>query len=765
MKRSVALGVLLAMASFSMAQETTTTIRVQGGEIGKNTERRNSDGTVWSQSKVKLGPQESKFTYEVKKESGKLTRVVVTQEAGPNKAVITLENGKMKVTGTANVEQAMAMPDALYSPFFPYSWQTLIDAAKKSPKVKILYLDNFTPMEFEFKSTPQTVTINGKVTTAQLWTTVLSGLNLEFVEIDGVVVGNRIKQQSFESARDDMKGVFEDPLAKFPELSQPTITKFKTERAEVPMRDGKKLIATVIRPDADGKFPVIFTRTPYGRALSAFEATRYASRGYVYISQDVRGMGESEGDFDPLATEVADGKDSLDWIQAQPWCDGNIGMIGASYGGFAQWAAAVNHHPALKCIVPQVSPPQPTKNIPWENGAFMLMGNIWWSRIVKDRVADMSQTTAVLPNLATLNTMPLNKLDDAFLKRDVGFWNEWIKRDTIAEWPGAFTTEQVASVKIPALNISGFWDGDGIGTMLHWNARTKAKQPGMLIFGPWGHAFNTSSKFADVDYGPGALLELDSVYLRWFDTYLKGKDVGLLKLPRVRFFVSGANEWVQTSAWPMPGAKPVTFYLGGDSQRLEGTLSPSKPTRAVRAQSYAYDPNKIKMANVSTAVSMNADAASLTAAKSTLRGGGLIYRTAPMKARTRFAGSLEADLYVSTTGRDAAFHATVFVERKDGKITLLGLPGVTRITYLTGEFKPVEPNKVYRITLEPWWFAHEFEAGSRLVFGINSNRFPNFARIPGTGENDENATKMVAVTNSVFADKDRPSLIRLWQLP
>lgn len=765
MNRSLPFAALLLLASLSVAQESSTTFRLQGGEIGKNTEKRNADGSVWSQSSLKLGPNASKFTYETKQQAGKLTRVVVTQEAGPNKAVITLEGGKLKVTGSANSERAMAMPDAVFSPFFPYSWQTLVDAAKKSPKVKIVYLDNFTAMDFEFKSVPQTLTVNGKVTPARTWTTVLQGLTLEFVEIDGTVVGHRIKQQSVEAVRDDLKGVFEDPMAKFPELSQPTFTKLKTERAEATMRDGKKLVSTVIRPDAEGKFPVIFTRTPYGRALSAFEGPKYASRGYVYISQDVRGMGDSEGDFDPLANEVADGKDSLDWIQAQPWCDGNVGMIGASYGGYVQWAAAVNHHPVLKCIVPQVSPPQPTKNIPWENGAFMLMGNIWWTRIVKDRVADMSQTTAALPNLATLNTMPLNKVDDAFLKRDVKFWNEWIKRDTMAEWPGAFSTAQVASVKIPALNISGYWDGDGIGTMLHWNARTKANRPDMLIFGPWSHAFNTSSKYADQDYGPGALLELDSVYLRWFDTHLKGKEVGLGKVPAVRFFVGGANQWVNTGSWPMPGAKPVTWYLGGASSKLEGTLSPTVPTRAARPQSFVYDPNKYALKNVSTALSMNADSASLSAPKATFKGGGLLYRTAPMKQKTRFAGSLEADIFVSTTGRDAAFHASVFIERKDGKLTLLGLPGVTRITYLTGEFKPVEPRKVYRIKLEPWWFAHELEAGSRLVFGINSNRFPSFARIPGTGENDETATKMVKVTNSVYAEKSRPSLIRLWQLP
>jgi hypothetical protein len=86
----------------------------------------------------------------------------------------------------------------------------------------------------------------------------------------------------------------------------------------------------------DGQFPTVLVRTCYGRELSALEGEFWASRGYVHVAQDVRGRGDSEGHWDPFMNERQDGKDTIDWIAKQPWSDGNVGMIGASYLGFVQ---------------------------------------------------------------------------------------------------------------------------------------------------------------------------------------------------------------------------------------------------------------------------------------------------------------------------------------------------------------------------------------------------------------------------------------------
>lgn len=109
----------------------------------------------------------------------------------------------------------------------------------------------------------------------------------------------------------------------------------------VMMRDGVHLATDVWLPaNINGAVPVIFIRTPYGRVRYAGAYTHFIQRGYAVVIQDTRGREDSEGEWIPMHTEIEDGDDSLNWIAENEWCDGNIGMIGASYGGYVQWAAA-----------------------------------------------------------------------------------------------------------------------------------------------------------------------------------------------------------------------------------------------------------------------------------------------------------------------------------------------------------------------------------------------------------------------------------------
>src|SRR5262249_58648440 len=140
----------------------------------------------------------------------------------------------------------------------------------------------------------------------------------------------------------------------FPELSQPT-AKTNTEKGvKIKMRDGVELVADLIRPAGDGQYPAILERTPYGREiLSQVEGEWWARRGYVHIVQDVRGRNQSDGEWNPFVHERKDGYDTIDWIVKQPWSDGKVGMIGGSYVGWVQLAAAVGGQPGLKWFVPQ----------------------------------------------------------------------------------------------------------------------------------------------------------------------------------------------------------------------------------------------------------------------------------------------------------------------------------------------------------------------------------------------------------------------------
>ena len=316
----------------------------------------------------------------------------------------------------------------------------------------------------------------------------------------------------------------------------------------------------------------------------------------------------------------------------------------------------------------------------------------------------------------------------------------------------------MSKIKIPVLHISGWWDGDGIGTKLNWAKLREAKhQYQWLIYGPWGHDFNSSSRYEDVDYGADAIMELDSLYLRWFDTWLKDKKVNWEKQPRVRVFVTGANQWRELSDWPDPKSEPLTFYLSSTGP-ANGAASGGKlllaPPKSEKPDQYVYDPAKVKLPEEtdSTIVKIPGDKKDL-----------LVYKTEPLKEALDIAGPIELELYFSTNVKDTDFFASLVDVDEKGEMRLIGLPGKIRARYLSGWDTPtlLQPGKTYKAVIALWDMAHRLEKGRRLGIIIKSEMFPYYARNLNTGEPNAEATRMVTATQTIYHDAKRPSALRL----
>lgn len=757
MKRAFAL-VLLGLASFAVAQRATTKYTFNGTPVGENEfEYKAADGSFTSATNLNIAGTKIKSDFSGVIKQGSIVEFMLSESQGNVAGTITYKNGKVsavqngKPIGPETAVKWDGLP--VFQPFHPQMARAYMPALLRSPnktKLKFISPNAMTAQEFDVSVTRKNVTLAGKAVSVAFFKISVSGIGIEYAILaDNSPVGMDVKVQKLSATTVGYEGVFEDPLAKYPELSQPTFAKVKREKMSTPMRDGAVLISEVVRPDAEGKFPTVLIRTPYGRAASAAEGDFYARRGFVLMSQDVRGKGDSTGLWDPFNAEVADGKDTLDWIQKQPWSDGGVGMIGGSYLGLVQWAAAVTHHPALKCIIPQVSPPDPMRNVPWDNGAFLLSGNVWWSRIVKDKNADMAAAGVGMASVFNqLKTTPIDQVDNQVFKVNIPFYDNWIQRDTIDKWKGAFRMDQIATVKIPVLHVSGVWDGDGIGTKLHWETLRKAKANQMLVFGPWEHGFNVKTKFADEDYGPGSILELDSLYLRFFDTHLKGKSVKLNEQPRVKYFVSGSNEWLTGNDWPLPASRRVTYYLSG--QKANGGKSAGKLSAAAGSGTdvYAYDPNKPLVRQEDLEV--DSAKASIVFKQKDLNDGMLLYASEPFGRDTIVSGPMEVNLTVSSTAKDATFHAMIVEQSTNGDCRIWQMPGTQRVTYTTGKFVPMTPGAKYKIKIMPWEGARRFRKGSRLALFVTSDMFPRFARNPGTGERDAVAKKLVAAKHTIY---------------
>jgi putative CocE/NonD family hydrolase len=679
-------------------------------------------------------------------------------------ALLTTEGGKP-------TEFSMVISEPYFSTFHPQIFGTMYGKVKWDNRTKqdiqTFLVEGASPIPIGVKPTDRKSVLDA--TTGQLVATRSADLTLGSLTFkgvftdDGTVAGIDIPSQKFRMVRRGFESIFEDPLAKYPELSQPTF-EVETVHVDVPMRDGVVTKATLVRPTKKGKYPVVLERTPYGRLLSAGEGDMYAKRGYVFVVQDARGTGDSKGKFDPMVTERKDGYDTIDWISKQDWCDGNVGMIGASYGGFVQWAAAVEHHPALKCLVPQVSPPSSAMwNLPYENGVLTLLSDLWWLRIV-DNPKGQNMLTALnaITNMKGLLTLPLDKADDKLLGFNSKIFTEWLKRDTSTKWSGWDFDAEMKTVKIPALHISGWFDGDEIGTQRNWQfVRSGGNDQQWLIYGPWTHFFNTTTKVGNLDFGKDAVLELDSQYLRWFDTWLKGKSVGFEKVPKVRYFAMGENKWHESQDWPPVESKPETLYFEFGKGNY-GPKSGAKLVKVLTKNSSVksdYNPRKEKIGADSMGVGDQGQDMYMKDDK--VSGDNIILRSEPFEQDTLITGPVVVEFDFKSSARDTDFFALGMDQDPIKGHVAVFRPGKLKASYLQGLDKQrfLTPGKTYRARLQLWDGANLFKKGHRLSILILQSIFPGSARNLGTTQPILTGTKMVTQHNVIFSTKKSPAKI------
>ncbi len=774
MRAAVAAFAIVVASASAFAQKQELKFTFMGAEAGKNVFEAMPDGSFVSETELTLAGTRIVTKMTGMRKDGLLTEYVVEQTAGDVKVKIVARDGTATLEtslkdGPTNKPRDFKPSKVVFANFHPALSASLAaaysDTASGTQKMDVLLLDGATTMAVDVIGRPaKAIEVDGRRATARAYQVRFATVDMDlYVTDDGRVVAWDVPAQFIKAVAPGWEDLVVDPTTKMPELSQPTLKATPATTAKIKMRDGVELTHDIVMPAEEGRYPVILTRTPYGRKAQMAGADWWAKRGYVVIAQDVRGRGDSGGEWEPFVHERADGYDTIDWISKQPWCSGSVGMIGGSYVGWVQWWAAVEGHPALKCIVPQVSPPDPFYNFPTDHGIPFLYGGVWWAVVVKDK-GELKE----LPKIENLNgfrELPITRVDDAILGKDVPFVNGWWEKRTPAEFGSANFMADLKKVRIPALHISGWWDGDGIGTKLNWAAMRKLGRTNQwLIYGPWTHAFNSTSRLGDTDYGPQAILELDSVYLRWFDTWLKGKQVGLDKTPKVRVFITGENKWMDLDDWPASTSVERRLYLAGDGpanhQNSFGKLSATPPPAGQEPDRYTYNPavanipkdlGSQDISTASTAIKFDAD-----------DQDHLVYKSEPLDAPLTMTGPVDIELYFSSSAVDTDFHATVVDIDEKGDMRAIGRSGKIRARYHRGFDKPelLKPGKVYKVTIAHWDLAHRFARGHRIGLLITSDGFPIYARNLGTGEPDATAARMVAQSNTVYHDARRPSVLK-----
>lgn len=369
------------------------------------------------------------------------------------------------------------------------------------------------------------------------------------------------------------------------------IYKVKDERnVYVKMRDGVQLACDIYRPDAEGKFPGLLAMSPYGKEGQALKIppmpfggdyahieignTEYlVPRGYVHVVADVRGSGHSEGKYDIFSIkEQQDGYDLVEWIAQQPWCDGNVGMVGISYYAVIQYLVAAQQPPHLKAIFPHDGWGDMYRDISHHGGIFMhgwlrvwvQGGNILaWNAIpASEAMYSEEELTRRVEKLKSNNV--INKCPTLYntlvFPHDKPTLFDWL----INETDGPYYWERSAYTKYDKIKIPVFLGSEmhEYPVIMHLPGALRGyngiRAPKKLIIRP--HACERPFH------------EFHDEIVAWYDYWLKGIDTGIMDEPPIKIWLRGANKWTYGQDWPLTETKWTTYYLAANRSLTEGSV-------------------------------------------------------------------------------------------------------------------------------------------------------------------------------------------------
>jgi len=538
------------------------------------------------------------------------------------------------------------------------------------------------------------------------------------------------------------------------DVSQPTFQITVDPAVPMTARDGTTLMNYVARPVGQGPFGVVLERTPYLRTDKA-NGEFWASRGYIYVKQDVRGRGGSGGVLDMNAMQEQDGYDAVEWAAALPGSNAKVGMIGRSNPGLYAWYAAIAQPPHLATIAPAVATADPLRIVPYIDMVFSPTIVPWLCLTgVKDTMSDISNVNEV----EAFNHLPvIEGAEKAGCPRPQ-FWNDWFDHEKDdAYWRGLSIERRLDRVKVPVLGIAG-WHDDARGTIRNYTAMSRLRNAPVhhVVMDPGAHK---GIDYVNGDFGPQARIDHRALQLRWFDHYLKGIDNGVDKQAPLDLFIIGDNRWRKEREWPLARTVWTDFYLRHDG-RLDAAAPGNEPP-----DEYTYDPGNPTPYLVDAReleLSLNEDYRTVHAERKDM----LAYTTAALSNDTEITGPMTATLWAVTDAKDTDWNVMILHVYPDGRVERIQ-DGVMRARFRDGFDKPslVEPGKAYRYDIDLWFTSRVIPAGHRLRVTVASSGFPKYDRNLNTGGDNERDTNYVVARQRILHDNAHRSFVRLPLIP
>lgn len=555
------------------------------------------------------------------------------------------------------------------------------------------------------------------------------------------------------------------------------------------MRDGVKLVSDVWLPQQNGTYPVIIIRTPYGRNTAEMNYTAmgdyFASHGYVFMVQDVRGKGDSEGDFEFLFQEGQDGYDTIEWAANQSWSNGKVGMMGSDYMGADQWLAAAQKPPHLVCIAPTSAYGRYMEEIPSVGGVFYMGWALPWTLENNGRTQDIN--TQNINWTVVFNHRPLINADN-LTGTKVPIYRQFLEHPTMdSYWKRIqFTEQDFDNITIPSMTTSGWFDTDQPGALYYWNGIGKnSSKVGdhYLIIGPWNQTGTFDSAAQSSEIGdlpvPGAQVNTYETHLAFFNRYLKNStqtnSTNKSDLPQVTVYITGLSEWINLTTYPPQDTNSTPLYLesGGqaDTSTGNGFLTWNFPKNSSSNSSnnsgmglnatydnYTYDPSNPRV------VEMGSFATGSMGTEN--RSDVLVYTTSTLEEPVMILGSVFVELYASSDAKDTDFVVRLLDVYPNGTAINLGpeeFGGAIRARFRQGFDEEVllEPGKIEKYRIELFDMGHVFLSGHKIRLEVSSSAYPLLHPNPNTGNPIATDTKQVTAHQTIYHDQKHPSAVYL----
>lgn len=548
---------------------------------------------------------------------------------------------------------------------------------------------------------------------------------------------------------------------------------------KIPMRDGVKLNATIYKPKAMTEpLPVVFTLTPYIADSYHDRALYFARHGYVYALVDVRGRGNSQGQFEPFANEGRDGADVVEWLARQPWSDGKVAMWGGSYAGYDQWATLKEFPPHLATIVPAAAA-HAAVDFPFFANVFYTYDMQWLTF-----TSGLTGNTHLFEESSFWNDkfwdyysrhLPFKELDKVSGNLSTDF-QLWLKHPTPdAYWDAmAPTPDDYRRVNIPILTITGDYDGDQRGALTYYRRHMKygtaeAKARHYLIIGPWDHAGTRTPKreVGGLVFGSASMVDLNQLHRQWYDWTMKDGPKPQFLKKRVAYYETGAEEWKYAASFDAISNQTRRLYLHsakGEANDVfhSGTLTEAKPAGEA-PDKLTYDPldtrpGELERKEVSNYITDQTDALNLF-------GDGVIYHSAPFSEDTEISGYLNLVVWMSMDVPDTDFAVQVYEIVPNGTSIAL-IDDLMRARYRDSlrEAKLVKPGEITRYEFSSFqWFSRRIAKGSRLRLVLTC---PNTLRLEknynsGGVVAEESAKDARTAHVTVYHDAEHSSYLEL----